>query len=514
VAHCFPAGVPWPGYADKSNATVKGRVNLHTKKTKQTFAKFILLLLMIAPIGCAAVGPDYARPSLPLPEQWHSMTDDGTQQDANQLAEWWQGLNDPVLTRLIEQAAADNLDAREALSRVRQARFQRRQTRAALFPSLDARSSATQSGRHDDDGHTDNELYAAGFDAGWELDVFGGNRRSVEAAQADLEAGVEDLRDVMVTLLAEVAVNYVDVRTYQARLAVAQRNLATLEETWQLLKALAQAGTGDELTVAQARYNLESARATLPDLEVGLETAMNRLAVLIGQPPGSLKAEFTQVRPIPTATKEMAVGVPADILRQRPDIRQAERALAAQTARVGEATADLYPKFTLSGSIGLEALSLGDLFSSPDRLWSFGPTIRWPVFDAGAIRSNIGIQEELRQQALLRYEAAVLSALEEVENALVTYDREQQKIVTLRAAAQAADLAAELAGHQYVTGMTGFSDVLDAQRSQLSFEDQMTQSQGAALTALVGLYKALGGGWQSVLPPGELSPSENDKGAG
>ena len=333
-----------------------------------------LLVLIVIQIGCAAVGPDYVRPELPLPETWHGIADKGSQPDLQMLAGWWQVLDDPVLTDLIHQAAANNLDVREALSRVRETRLQRRQTRAALFPTLDANGAAKKSGRYDEDGSaTETDSYAVGFDAGWELDVFGGARRALEAAQADLEANAEDFRDIMVTLLAEVAVNYVDVRTFQSRLAVAERNLATQEETWRLLDALSQAGMGDELAVAQARYNLESARAKIPNLKVGAETAMNRLAVLIGQPPGALHDQLAEVRPIPQVSVKLAVGVPADVIRQRPDIRRAERELAAQSARIGEAEAELYPKFTLSGSIGLEALSLGDLFSSGSRLWSVRP---------------------------------------------------------------------------------------------------------------------------------------------
>ena len=239
---------------------------------------------------------------------------------------------------------------------------------------------------------------------------------------------------------------------------------------------------------------------------------MNRLAVLTGQPPGSLHTLLGDARPIPRVSIEMAVGIPADVVRQRPDIRQAERELAAQTARVGEATAELYPKFTLSGSIGLESISLGDLFSSGSSLWSIGPSVSWPVFDAGAIRSNIGVQDELRQQALLSYEAVILAALEEVENALTAYAQEQHKIASLQAAAEAARQAAQLAGQQYIAGLTGFSDVLDAQRSLLSFEDQMTESQGAVFSDFVRLYKALGGGWQSLGQTALSTPPETNKG--
>ena len=471
--------------------------------------------------GCA-VGPDYQPPAPQVPAQWHAAAASDAQWDAQRLAQWWQVLKDPLLTDLVHQAAARNLDVNEALSRVREARHRRTISRAPLFPSLEANGSARRSDQGEAgsermsalfgrEGGGVSEQYTVGFDAGWELDLFGGTRRSVEASQADLEARVEDLRAVLVTLLAEVAVNYVDLRTYQTRLAVAEGNVAAQQQTWELLTALSQAGGGDELAVAQARYNLESSRAKVSDLAVGLEAAMNRLAVLTGRPAGALHAELSVVAPIPVADLALAVGVPADTIRQRPDIRRAERELAAQTARIGEATADLYPQFTLSGSIGLESVSTGDLFSSGSRVWSFGPAFSWPLFQAGAIRANIHVQEELQQQAFIRYEAAILTTLEEVENALVAYAQEQRKAENLQAAADAARLAEKLAKVQYVTGTTGFSEVLEAQRSLLSFEDQLATSRGAVLSNLVRLYKALGGGWQPFSLENETPPAGEKK---
>ncbi|MBI5551890.1 MAG: efflux transporter outer membrane subunit [Desulfobacterales bacterium] len=485
----------------------------------RTAGIFLAGLLLLA--GCA-VGPDYQPPAPQVPDQWHAAIPPDSQWDAQRLAQWWQVLKDPMLTDLVHQAAVQNLDVHEALSRVREARHQRVISRAPLFPSLAATGSARRSDQGDAGSARMSELLGRGgggvseqydleLDAGWELDLFGGTRRAVEASQADLEARVEDLRAVLVTLLAEVAVNYVDLRTYQARLAVAEGNVAAQQQTWELLTALTQAGGGDELAVAQARYNLESSRAKISDLAVGLEAALNRLAVLTGRQAGSLHAELSAVAPIPEADLSLAVGVPADTIRQRPDIRRAERELAAQTARIGEATADLYPQFTLSGSIGLESVSTGDLFSSASRVWSFGPAFSWPLFQAGAIRANIHVQEELQQQAFIRYEAAILTTLEEVENALVAYAQEQRKAENLQAAADAARLAEKLAKVQYVTGTTGFSEVLEAQRSLLSFEDQLATSRGAVLANLVRLYKALGGGWQPFSLENETPPAGEKK---
>lgn len=470
-------------------------------RSRAVFTGMVILLLT----SCVCVGPDYVQPHVDLPDQWFSAASDVQKTQSAIPSRWWQIMDDALLTRLMDQAIANNLDHQEALSRVREARFRRLNTRSALFPTLDANGSARKSGGQDneksmtiqDTGIQATDLYTAGFDAGWELDFFGGTRRSVEASQADWAAEIESLNDVRVTLLAEVAVNYIDLRTYQARLAIARNNVKSQQETWVLLNAMSKAGSGDELALAQARYNLESSRSNIPDLETGLAAAMNRLAVLTGRPAGALNVELAVVRPIPQPLVELAVGVPADVIRQRPDIRQAERELAAQTARIGEAEAERYPKFSLSGSIGLEAVSAGKLFSSASRSWSWGPDFSWSIFNAGAVESNIQVQNELQRQALIQYRAAVLNAVEEVENALVVYAQEQKKLKRLQSAVDAARQAAELAENQYTTGMTGFSDVLDAHRSLLSFEDQLAESRGAVLSGWVQLYKALGGGWQS-----------------
>jgi NodT family efflux transporter outer membrane factor (OMF) lipoprotein len=338
-------------------------------------------------------------------------------------------------------------------------------------------------------------LYSLGFDAGWEVDIFGGVRRGVEAADADLAASREDLRDVLVTLISEVALNYLDVRTFQARLGVAEGNLAIQQQTYELIEARYQAGLGDELELQQARANLENTKAQIPALRSSLEEAKNRLAVLTGRPPGAVHDLLAARKPMPVIPPTVAVGVPAETLRQRPDIRRAERNLAAQTARIGEATADLYPKLRLAGSIGLESLKSADLLKSASETWNIGPSVSWNIFDAGAIRQNIEVQSALQEQFLLAYEAALLTALEEVENALTAYAEEQLRRQRLLAAAEAARQAESLAENQYHAGLVDFNTVLDAQRTLLTFEDQLAVSDGAVTANLVRLYKALGGGW-------------------
>jgi len=457
------------------------------------------VIIVLALAGCAAVGPDYVRVGPQALKQWHTGLHGGltaVSLEPETLAHWWIALNDAKLSSLEERAVKGNLDLKDARARVREARARRGISRANLFPTLDITGSATKSRSSENSGTgNERELYSAGFDARWELDVFGGVRRSIEASDADLQAGREDLHDVLISLMAETGLNYIEVRTYQTRLHVALANLDTQQETYRLIKSRYKAGLSDELEVQQARYNLESTRSQIPTLRAGLEEALNRLAILLGQPPGAVHDELEVRQPIPVTPLTVAVGIPADVLRRRPDIRAAERKLAAQTARVGVATADLYPKFTLNGSIGLESLDLEDFFTTASRSWNVGPSFSWNIFDAGAIRQNIEVQSAMQEQALIQYESAVLSALEEVENALVAYAEEQNRRQSLKAATDAAQLAVQLAQDQYKAGLIDFSDVLDAQRSLLSFEDHLAESDGTVTSNLVRLYKALGGGW-------------------
>jgi NodT family efflux transporter outer membrane factor (OMF) lipoprotein len=467
-----------------------------------TFFPVALMLFIFA--GCVAVGPDYVAPDTPIPEAWHAPAKGGLIEkhlNKEALADWWAILDDPVLTNLVETAIEGNLDLKEARARVREARARRGISEAGRFPTIDASGSARSSRSSEETGSgSERELYAAGFDAAWELDLFGGKKRAVEAAGAELQASEEDLRDVLVSLLAEVALNYVDLRSFQTRLSVAEASLDAQKKTYDITRWRRQAGLTTQLDVEQAKYSLEQTRAQIPGLQTGLEQAKNRLAVLIGQHPGSLSDALAKRKVIPVTPLEVAIGVPADILRQRPDVRRAERRLAAQTAQIGVATADLYPKFSLLGSIGLESLSPGNLFSLGSRTHGVGAAVAWPLFDAGAIRSNIEVQTALQQQALIRYEAAVLAALEDVENALVAYANEQTRRQSLTEATEAARRAVELAQKQYLSGLIEFGNVLIAQRALLSLQDQLAVSEGGVTSNLIALYKSLGGGWKSLMP--------------
>jgi NodT family efflux transporter outer membrane factor (OMF) lipoprotein len=462
----------------------------------------VLMLFIFA--GCAVVGPDYVTPDTPMPKAWYTPAKSGLVGQhlyKKALADWWTILDDPVLTLLVELAVEGNLDLKESRARVREARARRGIAEAGRFPTIDTSGSARSNRSSEETGSgSERKLYAVGFDAAWELDVFGGKKRAVEAAEAGLQASEEDLRDVLVSLLAEVALNYVDLRSFQTRLSIAEASLEAQKETYNITRWRRQAGLTTQLDVEQAKYSLEQTRAQIPGLQTGFEQAENRLAVLIGKHPGALKDALAERKAVPVTPLEVAVGVPADVLRRRPDVRRAERRLAAQTAQIGVATADLYPKFSLLGSIGLEALSPGNLFLASSRTHGIGATVNWPLFDAGAIRSSIEVQSALQEQALIRYESTVLTALEDVENALVAYAKEQSRRQSLTEATGAARRAFELAQKQYSSGLIEFSNVLIAQRSLLSLQDQLAVSEGGVTSNLIALYKSLGGGWTSLMP--------------
>ena len=468
----------------------------HCTRLFPVWTSTVFMIMIFA--GCATVGPDYVPPDMSSPAAWHGQLKNGLvgdETDPRVLARWWTTLNDPVLSSLIDRAITDNLDVKEAKARLREARARRGVSEADMFPTLDASGSVTKSRSNEQES----KLYSTAFDAGWEIDLFGGVRRSVEAAEAELQASREDLRNVLVSLTAEVALNYVEFRVYQAQYATTGKNLQLQQETYELTRWRYEAGIDDELAVHQARYSLESTRSELPMLRSSMEESKNRIAVLLGRQPGTLHKELESQASIPIVPPEIAVGIPTDMLRRRPDVRKAERELAAQTARIGVATADLYPKFRLTGSIGLKSSESSGLFKSASQFWSIGPGISWNIFDAGAIRRNIEVQSALQEQYLKAYEAAILNALEEVENALVAYAEEQNRRNSLNEAVQAAQRAVELSQTKYQAGMIDFSTLLEAERSLLSYQNQLVQSDGTVASNLVRLYKILGGGWETAV---------------
>jgi NodT family efflux transporter outer membrane factor (OMF) lipoprotein len=478
-----------------------------TPQTASRLARPLLALAVAFAVAGCAVGPDYRPPQPVTPDSWHELPATGVRvesPDAPSLAAWWTTLNDPQLNELIERALAENKTAKQAYARVVQARAQRAIASSGFWPSIDGSTGATRSeseSNFNESGEvvgTVGESYNAGLSTRWELDLFGGQRRSYEAANARLAATEADLRDVLVVLLGDVALSYVGVRTAQSRLDFAERNLASQREALDITRWRADAGLTTVLDVEQANTSYEQTRAQIPSLESSLVQNMNRLAVLTGQPPGALEASLQTRKPIPVAPVDIVAGVPADVLRRRPDIRGAERQLAAQTAEVGVATAALYPSLSLSGSISWTSLTASELLDG-FRNERSGVTLALPIFNAGALRQNIKVQNALVTQALASYEATVLAAYEEVENSLDAWTSEQRRHEALVRAVESARRAADLALVQYNSGLVDFESVLTANRQLILLEDSLAISDGEMTSNLIRLYKALGGGW-SVFP--------------
>ncbi len=485
-------------------------MRMHTNTPQPT--RLLLMLAGLGLAGCAAVGPDYVPPATDVPAGWSRLdtaSQPVTRADApGDLSQWWQRLNDPLLSQLIAEALQASPDLRSAQARLREARARRTVAAAARFPSVAASGNARRSRSSEETGSGDSRnSFSAGFDASWEIDVFGGVRRGVEAAEADLESTVANLDNTWVSLASEVALNYVELRALQTRLGIARANLASQSETLQLTDWRAQAGLVSNQDVEQARSNREQTRAQIPSLETSLAESEHGLDLLLGRAPGTLHARLAATGALPAVPAQIAVGIPADTLRQRPDVRAAERKLAAETARVGVAEAARYPSFNLSGSIGLEALTFGALGNSGAATSSLLAGITGPVFNAGRLRAQVEIQDAVREQAQVSYEQAVLTALQEVENALVALARNRERIEALAIAAESARNAAQLAQQRYSAGLIDFQSVLDTERSVLSAEDSLASSRADGVLALIRLYKALGGGWSHVT---EASPLSKD----
>lgn len=455
------------------------------------FARSLPLLTLLALGGCAAVGPDYRAPTPPTPATWSGVA----AQPAEDLSEWWKRLGDPLLDQLIGEAVVANPDLEVARARLREARARRALADAGGAASVTASASARQTRNAANGGGTSGEVFSAGFDASWEPDVFGATRRGKEAAAADDEASAANLDAARVSLVAEVARNYIELRGDQARLEIARANLASQSETLQLVSWRAQAGLAGSLEVEQARGNREQTRAQIPALETSLAQAEHQIALLLGQAPASLHTRLAAVAAIPRIPDSLAIGIPADTLRRRPDVRAAERKLAAETARIGVAEAARYPNFTLSGSLGLDSPRLPDLLSASSLGHSLLAAVAGTLFDGGALRQRVNIQTAFQEQALATYQGTLLTALREVEDALVALANSGQRREALAAAAEAAREAARLARQRYAAGLIDFLNVLDGERNLRATEDSLAAADVARASALVQLYKALGGGW-------------------
>ncbi len=463
--------------------------------------RVFLFLAMGLLAGCN-VGPDYHPPKTTAPAQWVSPQVGGETNTPVTEAAWWKSFHDAELDALIVRAAQSNLNLRAAVGRIREARATARVVAADFGPTLDANGSYARE-RYSANGFPtyppgiplNADVYQAGFDASWELDVFGGTRRATQTARAELVAAEFDRRNILIAVCAEVARQYVEARAFQRRLAVAESNIKAQAEIVALTRDRLAKGLSTDLDVQEADALLSTTRAQTPVFENGFRGAVYQLGLLLGQPPGAVLGELTNAAPIPAAPPDVPVGLPSDLVQRRPDVQEAERRLAAATARVGVATSDLYPKFSLTGNIGLQSVSVSDWFTAGSSFWTAGPTVQWRIFDYGRIRANIRVQNARVEQALAAYEQSMLAAFTDVETALTAYAKEQTRRQSLEHAAQANEKAVALAGDLYRHGLADFLRVLDSQRALYESQDALIDSERAVSSDLIALYKALGGGW-------------------
>jgi multidrug efflux system outer membrane protein len=457
------------------------------------------LVLLVFILGCT-VGPNYRKPEPVVPTNWGEQERVGIRTTPLDVVRWWTLFGDKELDSLIDRAVRSNIDLKLAEARIREARAQLKIAGSQAFPTVDTSASYThlRQSEHNigSQAGAEYDLFLAGFDASWEIDLFGGVRRAVEAAQADLAVSEENRRDVLVTLLAEVAVNYLDVRGNQRRIAIAQENIKAQQQSVELTRGRFEAGLGNILAVTQAEALLAATEAKIPPLEISIRQAIHRLAVLLGLEPEALLGELLREGSIPPVPPAVPIGLPSQLLRRRPDVRRAERALAAATARIGVATAALFPSFSLTGSLGLLSTSSTNFVTPGSGFWTLGSILQWPLFDAGKIRATIEVQNARQEQALLSYQNTVLAALEDVENGIVSYSRDQQARRSLMGAVTANRRAVEISNELYKRGLVDFLNVLLSEGTLYQVEDQLVQNEQAVSTDLVGLFKALGGGWE------------------
>jgi NodT family efflux transporter outer membrane factor (OMF) lipoprotein len=475
------------------NAKCSAQITLNTS--------FLLLTLC----GCTSVVPQHTPlKTFDVPGTW-SITNVSATTDTNSLTQWWSRFNDPLLTNLVSQSLESGTRVKSAQAALQQARSLRDVSTAKLWPSVSASASAGRSKV----GHNNAvNSFATGLDASWELDIFGANRSALNASEATARASAASLGDVQVSIAAEVALDYILLRSAQARLGIAGNNLISQQETLQISRWRLQAGLVSSLEVEQARAAAEQTGALLPTLQTSIDQSIHALSVLTGKPPASLLALLAAVSPIPQAKDDLTLSIPAETLRQRPDVRSAEYQVTAAQARLAQADAARMPNFSLSGSFGLKAAALGSLTSSDSVVSSLLAGVLMPVFDGGALRAQVRAQQAALDQARLAYQATVLAALTNVEDTLVALRGDRLRLFNLQQAADAASNAALMAHHRYSSGLVDFQTVLDTQRSQLTTQDSVAIARGDVSADHVRLYKALGGGWQSDSEDQMLTPNK------
>jgi len=490
-----------------------------SRKQNSLLSRLTLMGVAALPLGCA-VGPNYSRPDPHVPPSWSptSTASKTVSTDSQAVVDWWTTFQEPMMSSLIERSMQSNLDLRAAVLRISEARAQRDVAAAAFIPSVSANASFDRQ-RISDTTATGavfsnlgnvkipgapaisvpnpSNQFQVGASASWELDLFGRVRRSVEAANADVQSSVEDQHSVLISLSADVARNYIELRGAQLRKTVTERSLSTEQELYELTRQRQAVGLTTELDVANAGAELDSTRALVPQLEREVTQDINQLSLLMGREPDALRGELEAARAVPPVPPSLPIGLPADLARRRPDIREAESKLHAATARIGVAVGDLFPRITLSAGAGMQSQSASDLFKWASRFATVGPTLEVPVFD-GSRWATVRLQNVHAEQAALDYQRTVLSALHEVENALAAYATDKDRGVSLAAAVQQSRDALTLARARYSSGVANFIDVLDAQRSLQQNELALATNTTAVSTDLVTIYRALGGGWESA----------------
>lgn len=496
----------------------------------------LALALLGALVQGCTVGPDFLPPEAKTPAAWtnEALTAAPRKEPvsavdaaSDPVPAWWTSFGDPLLTSLIERAAAANLDLRQAVLRIAEARAQRDIAGAAQWPSLSGNASYARERISEKTamasllsafgaapgspaaGGVSRALpglqnpfgqYQYGFDASWEVDLFGRVRRSIEAADADAAATVEDGRDVLISLLGEVARTYIDLRGAQLRQSILEENIATQRDAFDLARDRRRAEMGNDLDVANAAAQVTSTQALLPAVKTRIIQDIDELSFLLALEPGALQAELAVAKPVPPVPPQVPIGLPSALLRRRPDIRNAEAQLHAATARVGFAVADLFPRLTLNANAGFQAQHFGDLSNWAGRYFSIGPTLELPIFDAGQRAATVRLQDTKAKEAAVVYARTVLAALHDVDNALAAYGPEQSRRASLEGTVAQNRDALMLAQDRYSSGVTNFLDVLDAERSLQQTELSLADSRMMVSIDLVALYKALGGGWEA--PPG------------
>jgi len=491
---------------------------------------FPLLFIGLFLSGCFKVGPDYKRPPVAVSEAWLDASDQRVKVEATQFRNWWRVFNDPVLDRLIDRAYKENLSLRIAGVRVLEARAQLGIAVGQLFPQTQQVSGSLQYNRPSEQSGQVVSLESVsrfpstsspsvsywqsqiGLGANWEIDFWGKFRRAVESGNASWLASIANYDNALVSLTAGAANSYIQIRTLEKRIAIARENVETQKESLKIAEARYQYGTASQLDVDQAKTVLYNTEASIPPLEAQLRQAKDALSVLLGLPPSHLADELAGSSDIPVSPTQVIVGIPADLLRRRPDIRNAELQAAAQCAQIGVAKADLYPAFSLTGSFGVLStdigkVSLSDMFKWSSRNIQAGPTLQWNILNYGQITNNVRVQDARFQELLMTYQNAVLTAQQEVEDNLIAFLKAQDQAGSLAQSAKAARGALDLAIQQYREGIVDFTTVLVAQQSLLSVQDNLATTLGNIGNNLVGVYKALGGGWE-IREGEDLVPSE------